>query len=102
MLLVLKEQEAEEMYTDVAGTQLAYKSYVKLLGSLNSEKVLPGLAYTQAQMFWLTKFRYQCDYSDNFSLTSVLPFVNTDHFTADFFCAKGRYMNPMSMPRCSL
>lgn len=102
MLLLLKEQEPEEMYIDVAGTQLAYRSYLKLFDSFDFEKVLPGLAYTKTQLFWLMKFRYQCDYSDNFSQIAVLPFVNTDHFTSDFFCAKGRYMNPTFMPRCSL
>lgn len=89
------------MYIDVAGTQLAYRTYLRL-DLFNSEKVLPGLEYTKSQLFWLTKFRDQCDYADNFSQASVLPFVNIDNFTADFFCAEEKYINPTSVPRCSI
>lgn len=89
------------MYTDLAGTQLAYRVYLKMQSS-NSKQVLPGLHYSKKQLFWLAKFRQQCDYSEMFSPITVLPFININTFSADFFCAKGAYMNPTSVPRCNV
>lgn len=90
------------MFVELAGTQLAYEAYSRVQESSSLQKTLPGLKYTEKQLFWLAKFRQECDYSEKFSVISVLPFVNIQNFTSDFFCHAGRYMNPISVPRCSL
>lgn len=90
------------MFVDLAGTQLAYEAYSKVQDPSSSQKTLPGVEYTEMQLFWLAKFRQECDYSENFSVISVLPFLNIQNFTSDFFCYPGKYMNPTSVPRCSL
>lgn len=87
------------MFIDLAGTLLAYRTYLKVY-SFKSQLVLPGLEYTKPQLFWLAKFRQQCDYLNNFSQVLILPFVNIMNFTADFVCTEGKYMNPVSVPRC--
>lgn len=94
-----KELEGEDMFVDLIGTKLAYMAYSKkhLL-----HKTLPGLDYDEKQLFWLAKFRQDCVHSEAFSQISVLPFVNFQNFTKDFSCYEGSYMNPTSVPRCSL
>lgn len=98
-----KVKETEEVFLDLAGTTLAYQAYSSFFSWSDVETSLPGLRnYTTRQQFWMAKFRFDCDYAEDFSVTSVLPFINIGNWSADFQCFAGRYMNPLSVPRCKV
>ncbi|XP_031344650.1 neprilysin-2-like [Photinus pyralis] len=85
---------------------LAYNERVRLNGK---ELLLPGLNYTDRQLFWISAANSLCenqkpDSATGHFLNSQLPrkfsingaLSNTDYFAKDFNCRVGSKMNPVS------
>jgi predicted metalloendopeptidase len=99
-----------ENIADTAGLKLAYKAYVSAKSkNLINDPTLPGLPYSQEQLFWISSAQTWCSVerpevkkililTDNHALSKfrVLGTLsNSRDFPKDFMCALGSAMNPV-------
>ncbi|XP_040574082.1 neprilysin-2 isoform X2 [Lepeophtheirus salmonis] len=103
-----------ENIADNGGIKEAYRAYVNWVDRNEEEKLLPGLNYSQKQLFWVSaanvwcaKFRPKAlklrvltgvHSPDMFRVRG--PFSNMPEFARDFNCPKGSHMNPAK--RCEV
>jgi membrane metallo-endopeptidase-like protein 1 len=97
-----------ENVADNGGVKMAYQGYLKWMDRNEEELVLPGLAYTSRQMFWIAAATNVCTKYTKESLEQlvlsgrhspdyfrvVVPLMNSDDFAKDFNCSLGAPMNP--------
>ncbi|XP_051158324.1 neprilysin-2-like isoform X2 [Leptopilina boulardi] len=105
---------AEENTADNGGVKtayLAYQSYVKKHGR---EALLPGVNYTQLQLFWISFAQTFCekitphkqrnkinsDYHSPGEFRVLGSLVNREEFAKDFQCSNNKWMNPRE--KCSV
>ncbi|XP_033212280.1 neprilysin-2-like [Belonocnema kinseyi] len=99
---------------DSAGAKAAYEAYQNLVKEKGPEPTLPGLKYSQSQLFWIqaaiTKCsKYTPDYLRDLVHTRhdipsefrvIGTFSNSPEFASDFHCPVGSQMNPVK--KCSV
>jgi len=97
-----------ENIADNGGYKAAFRAYKRLVAKHGPEPRLPGLPYTQRQMFWLAGAQINCgtmrpEYKKYIVLTDPHspaqyrvngPFSNLPEFAADWNCPVGSPMNP--------
>ncbi|KAJ3638389.1 hypothetical protein MTP99_001757 [Tenebrio molitor] len=94
-----------ENLVNYIGVNLSYEAYKKWLKSNGPERKLPGLDFTNDQLFWLAYSSLMChlpvlelNYNrsdhmiDSYKITG--PFRNSPYFSRDFKCVPGSSMNP--------
>ncbi|XP_043465992.1 neprilysin-2-like isoform X3 [Leptopilina heterotoma] len=104
----------EENIADNEGLKLAYLAYQKWVEDHGPELLLPGINYTQPQLFWISFAQTFCEKASLFTKKRLLlndvhtikefrvigSVVNRPEFARDFQCPIGSKMNPES--KCSL
>ncbi|XP_033220980.1 neprilysin-2-like [Belonocnema kinseyi] len=105
---------------DNGGVKLAYLAYQDLVKRTGPEPTLPGLNYSQSQLFWIQAAMKQCAkytpeyvkdfnakysrFTDEFATPSEFRatgvFANMPEFATDFGCKAGTKMNPVN--KCSV
>ena len=102
-----------ENIADNGGLKEAIRAYERMANEKGEEPLLPGLPYSQRQMFWLSAAAYRCkvvrpDFLKFYALTGVHspsrfringPFRNIEEFSRDWKCPKGSHMNPVKKCR---
>nr|XP_015912342.2 neprilysin-2-like [Parasteatoda tepidariorum] len=97
-----------ENIADNGGVLAAYHAYTKLLKTLKREEKLPGLQFTEKQMFWISYASAWCRKQSNFTLQYIMEnsahspsnfrvmgtLSNIKEFSTDFHCAEGSPLNP--------
>ncbi|KAF2902015.1 hypothetical protein ILUMI_04166 [Ignelater luminosus] len=97
-----------ENIADNGGIKLAYAAYQAWVERNGEEPTLPGLNYTQNQMFWIAAANTWCNKVRKETLAQLIPsdvhspacfrvtipFSNTESFAEDFNCPLGSKMNP--------
>jgi predicted metalloendopeptidase len=105
-----------ENIADNGGIKEAYRAYSSWSAHHGPEPLLPGLPYTQAQLFWVSAATVWCaKYRTKALKLRVLtgvhspdmfrvqgPFSNMEEFSRDFNCPVGARMNPKSGSKCSV
>jgi len=105
-----------ENIADNGGMKQAYTAYNSWVDSHAPEKLLPGLNYSQRQLFWISaanvwcsKHRHQAlkmsvltgaHSPDKFRVQGALS--NMDSFAKDFNCKAGLNMNPQKENKCKV
>ncbi|KAF5272766.1 hypothetical protein FQA39_LY07793 [Lamprigera yunnana] len=103
-----------ENIADNGALKIAYLAYLSWVRRNNKEPLLPGLNYTQNQIFWLTIGNIWCskerpELLEKMAITAshspsyfrVLGSMrNSKHFAKDFDCPVGSKMNPIQ--KCSV
>lgn len=97
-----------ENIADNGGVKEAYSGYQAWVKANGPEPRLPGLDFSQKQLFWISIARNWCAKHKNSFLESIIavdghsphefrvigPLSNSKDFAADFKCAEGSKMNP--------
>lgn len=97
-----------ENIADNGGIKEAYIAYQNWVKENGAEQLLPGVNYTQNQLFWISCANLWCsvereEYLKNQVLTDdhspsefriLGSFSNSEYFAQDFNCPKGSNMNP--------
>jgi len=105
-----------ENIADNGGIKEAYRAYNKWVQNNGQEPLLPGLNYTQRQMFWLSGANVWCSKARPQALKlSVLTgahspdkfrvqgtFSNMAGFSRDWGCPAGSNMNPAKQDKCKV
>jgi len=104
-----------ENIADNGGTLQAYKAYEAWVENNLEEPLLPGLNYTQKQLFWISLGNTWCaKYSPQALQMQLLdvhspsqfrvkgPLSNMDEFAKDFNCPVGSAMNPEKEKKCKV
>ncbi|GFS89724.1 endothelin-converting enzyme homolog [Nephila pilipes] len=103
-----------ENIADTGGLLAAFSAYQKLLKRIGTEPKLPGLPYSERQMFWIAFASVWCRKQTNHHLEYTIEnsvhapakfrvngaLSNIKEFSEDFKCEKGSKLNPDS--KCSL
>ncbi|KAF4525127.1 hypothetical protein B566_EDAN005069 [Ephemera danica] len=103
-----------ENIADNGGIKEAYRAYNSWVERNGAEGLLPGLPYTQRQMFWLSAANVWCSkYRPETMKLRIMtgfhspgqfrvngPLSNMDEFAKDFNCPVGSKMNPVN--KCSV
>jgi len=103
-----------ENVADNGGIKEAYRAYQAWVTRHGEEALLPGLGYSQSQLFWLSGASVWCaKYRDMALKLRVLtgvhspdifrvqgPFSNMKEFARDFQCPVGSKMNPPTEKKC--
>jgi len=103
-----------ENVADNGGIKEAYRAYQAWVTRHGEEALLPGLGYSQSQLFWLSGASVWCaKYRDMALKLRVLtgvhspdifrvqgPFSNMREFARDFQCPVGSKMNPPTEKKC--
>ncbi|XP_070505178.1 neprilysin-2-like isoform X2 [Chironomus tepperi] len=98
-----------ENIADNGGVKEAYLAYQKFVAKNGSEKKLPGLKYTQNQLFWISEAQIWCSTYRPESMKLYItvnehspgqfrvlgPLSNMKEFSKDFNCPIGSKMNPV-------
>ncbi|XP_015837313.1 neprilysin-2-like isoform X2 [Tribolium castaneum] len=96
----------EENIADLIGPDLAYEAYQQWKWKNGPEPTLPGLNYTQNQLFWIMSGAFKCyqpkrGFNIKFdqhhgvpSFAVTFSMRNSPFFAADFNCPVGANMNP--------
>lgn len=99
-----------ENLADNGGLKAAYNGYQRFVERNGPEALLPGLNYTQNQLFWLSSAKIWCsviqkDYKKTMLSTDTHPphsyrvtnpLTNIPEFSKDFNCLVGSKMNPVN------
>lgn len=110
------ENTLNENIADNGGIKVAYLAYEKYVETHGDEPLLPGVNYTQRQLFWISFAHFYCDSRSSTDLSSdiyndphspnefrvVGSVSNRPEFARDFGCAVGTKMNPKNTSRCSV
>ena len=102
-----------ENIADNGGSSEAIRAYERLIAEKGEELKLPGLPYTQRQLFWLSGAAMECtavrpDALKYRTLTGFHspsrfringPYRNIEEFSRDWNCPKGSPMNPVKKCR---
>ncbi|XP_033220986.1 neprilysin-2-like [Belonocnema kinseyi] len=111
---------ARKNIADNGGVKLAYLAYEDFVKRHGPEPTLPGLNYSQSQLFWIQAAMTQCakytpeyvkdfntkysQFMDEFATPSEFRatgvFANMPEFAKDFGCKAGSKMNPVN--KCSV
>jgi len=105
-----------ENIADNGGIKEAYMAYTSWSSRHGPEPLLPGLPYSQKQMFWISAANVWCaKYREKALKLRVLtgvhspdrfrvqgPFSNMDEFSKDFNCPVGSNMNPPKSKKCKV
>ncbi|XP_043465933.1 neprilysin-2-like [Leptopilina heterotoma] len=108
------EQTQQENIADNEGIKIAYLAYEKYMRTHGVEPLLPGVNYTQRQLFWISFAQMYCETHTH---DEMFEFLNDDthspnefrvlgslsnrpEFASDFQCALGTKMNPEN--KCSV
>ncbi|XP_070505219.1 neprilysin-2-like [Chironomus tepperi] len=97
-----------ENIADNGGVKEAYLAYQKFVAKNGSEKKLPGLKYTQNQLFWISTAQTWCSVHRPEAMKLAItvnvhspgpfrvlgPLSNMKEFSKDFNCPIGSKMNP--------
>ncbi|GBM51940.1 Neprilysin-2, partial [Araneus ventricosus] len=103
-----------ENIADNGGLLSSFAAYQKLLKRLGKEEQLPGLPFTERQMFWIAFASVWCRKQTDHSLEHTIEngvhapakfrvngaLSNVKEFSEDFKCETGSALNPKS--KCSL
>ncbi|XP_055953320.1 endothelin-converting enzyme homolog isoform X2 [Argiope bruennichi] len=103
-----------ENIADNGGLLSSFAAYQKLLKQIGKEEKLPGLPFTERQMFWIAFAsvwcRKQTDHSLEYTIENSVhapakfrvngALSNVEEFSKDFKCETGSTLNPKS--KCSL
>ena len=98
-----------ENIADNGGVKEAYRAYQQYEEDHGTEAVLPGLGYSQSQLFWLSGASVQCSVQQPAALKNQVvtdphspavyrvngPFSNLPQFARDWNCPAGSPMNPV-------
>ncbi|XP_033212277.1 neprilysin-2-like [Belonocnema kinseyi] len=101
-------QTQEANIADNGGVKAAYLAYQNIVSQTGPEPILPGLKYSQSQLFWIHAAVTQCakfmpEVMKNETLTNnnsppefrvIGTFSNRPEFAKDFNCPVGSKMNP--------
>lgn len=99
-----------ENIADNGAVKLLHSAYQKFIEQNGSDPALPGLNYTNNQLFWISAAQTWCavtrpdfettQYLSNihtpFKYRLIGPLSNSPQFAGDFNCASGTRMNPIS------
>lgn len=102
-----------ENLADNGGLKAAYNAYQRYVERNGPEPHLPGLNYTQQQLFWISSAQVWCSvvqpsYAQTMLSTDTHPpnfyrienpLQNNPEFSKDFQCLVGTRMNPFSKCR---
>ena len=108
-----------ENIADNGGIAEAYQAYDSWVSSHGHEQLLPGLGYSQRQLFWISAanvwcskhrsqaLRIQVTFSCGKKLVLIFnlfqgTFSNMDDFSRDFQCKEGSNMNPDKENKCKV
>ncbi|CAH0551533.1 unnamed protein product [Brassicogethes aeneus] len=104
--------EVDENVADITGQIMSYRSYQDFVQKYGSEPSLPGIHFTQNQVFWIMSSTYFCynpnkpgelhsskHHSDS-RLRVLGALRNNPYFGEDFGCPVGSRMNPEK--KCSI
>merc|ERR1719273_3057012 len=105
-----------ENIADNGGIKEAYRAYNSWVERNGAERLLPGLAYNQKQLFWISAANVWCaKYRPKALKLRVLtgvhspdmfrvqgPFSNQEEFAADWGCPVGSNMNPQKSRKCEV
>lgn len=105
-----------ENIADNGGIKEAYRAYNAWVSRNEEEKLLPGLNYSQKQLFWVSAANVWCaKYRPQAMKLRVLtgvhspdqfrvqgPFSNMKEFAKDFNCPVGSNMNPPTEKKCKV
>ena len=97
-----------ENIADNGGIKEAYYGYKKWVAENGEEPLLPGLPYTQSQLFWISSANVWCGKTRPEMLRKSMltgrhppkrfringPMMNSEEFSRDFNCPLGSPMNP--------
>jgi len=105
-----------ENIADNGGIKEAYRAYDDWIEQNGEDKLLPGLNYTQKQLFWISAANVWCakyrpkamklrvmtgvHSPDQFRVQGT--FSNMEEFAQDFKCPGGSSMNPPKDEKCSV
>ncbi|KAI4459027.1 zinc metalloprotease family m13 neprilysin-related [Holotrichia oblita] len=106
--MMVNKSLIEEDLAEIAGLRLAYDAYLFWSSNNDLEANIPGLNYTQSQIFWITTVLQECVRdtpekaeeilsSDNITLSRFRvngALRNLEEFTNAFHCPLGTAMNP--------
>lgn len=95
---------------DLGGIKLAYDAYTETLNNMGFEGQLPGLVYTNRQMFWISSVQGVCTKMGKDAFIKYIEegthppmkfridasFSNIPDFSRDFNCKDGSKMNPIN------
>jgi len=98
-----------ENIADNGGGKEAYRAYNRLVEKYGPEPILPGLPYSQRQLYWLSTAQVWCSTKKPASLKNQVltdphsptrfrvngPFSNMPDFAADWGCPIGSPLNPV-------
>ncbi|XP_043464733.1 neprilysin-2-like [Leptopilina heterotoma] len=104
----------DENIADNVGLKIAYLAYQKWVKDHSSEQMLPGLNYTQSQLFWISFAQGYCekvtpkvqklllnqDVHSPKEFRVIGSLANRPEFAKDFQCPLGSKMNPKT--KCSV
>ncbi|XP_051172752.1 neprilysin-2-like [Leptopilina boulardi] len=105
---------ADENIADNGGIKIAYFAYQNYVKKHGPEALLPGVNYTQSQLFWISVAQTWCekitldeqrdrinnDYHSPPEFRVLGSLVNRKEFAKDFQCANNMRMNPKK--KCSV
>lgn len=106
-------QTLNENIADNAGIRLAYDAYQFWASEHEKEPILPGLKYTQNQLFWIAAAQIWCqnarpeklkyDIENDYHAPRMFrvngPYSNSPAFSEDWKCPVGSKMNPVNKCR---
>ncbi|XP_043468691.1 neprilysin-2-like [Leptopilina heterotoma] len=108
------ERTQDENFADNGGVEVAYLAYEEYMRTHSSDLLLPGVNFTQRQLFWISFAQTYCEKITQEEMNSMIMYdnhspyefrvigslTNRPEFARDFQCVLGTKMNPEN--KCSL